>query len=56
MIGQVLIIVAVVSVSMYLYALMSVYGEDGDEGRKKDTRRRPHKRPVKRGGVLYTWH
>lgn len=55
MIGQVFSIIVVVTVSLYLYGLIATCGSDDDEPKKKN-KRRPHKRPVKRGGVLYTWH
>lgn len=54
MIGQVLSIVAVVSVSLYLYGLIATCGSDDDEPKKK-TKKRRYKRPAKRGDVTYTW-
>ena len=53
MIGQVLIIVAVVSVSLYLYGLMASY--DDAEPKKKSKKRR-YKRPAKRGGLTEAWY
>ena len=53
MIGQVLIVVAVISVSLYLFGLMSSYDDDPP---KKKSKKRRYKRPAKRGGLTEAWY
>ena len=52
--GQVLIVVAVISVSLYLFGLMSSYDDDAEP--KKKSKKRRYKRPAKRGGITEAWY
>lgn len=55
MTGQVLAIVGAVAFAMWMLARIAV-AEQNAEKTKKNTKRRPHKRPITKGGVTYTWN
>lgn len=55
MIGQVLAIVGATALGMYVMARIAVAEQNADKT-KKNTKRRPHKRPITKGGVTYTWN
>lgn len=55
MIGQVLAIVGTTALALWVMARMAIAEQNADAP-KKQTKRRPHKRPIKRGGVTYTWN
>ena len=55
MIGQVLAIVGTTALAMYVMARVAVAEQTADKP-KKQTKRRPHKRPITKGGVTYTWN
>lgn len=55
MIGQALAIVGATALAMWALAHMAVAEQTADAP-KKQTKRHPHKRQIKRGGVTYTWN
>lgn len=55
MIGQVLAIVGATAFALHVMARIAVADQTQNEP-KKQTKRRPHKRPITKGGVTYTWN